>query len=1354
MPLGGRERTSDAGGEAGGRRSSAFDLDAHDIDVHGTVPMRECPVQSARRRLSDADIMPMSVLPLREGSEGTVSPQLSAGVTPRANMSPGASGRSSLRFKSGVRPNLGDTPVVDGFLQVPDPVGRMDTVRSEHLRMIRRPPSNRVLSPRLSSRRINLLSPTTDVRRGSDTKSDGLALAASTLRLGRLLETRGRISDRELDDMSDLLGFLDLDDEDYVDCEDEVQVKALLYLLSREVKESYANRGFPIFLLFLLLFSSAFGVSFLTAQDLHKIETTQAMKQNLMLTEQFRALATPADIYAWIGLVADNMWEFGLDNDTIQSYKDSNAASVSRRASELRAGTASGGGGSASSVFLKANAGAYYALHQNIPLLWVVLRLHRIDRVTECLALDQAGPIPDSLRELYDNRCFGGYSRGELNATLYRENNTDPVGPWANETSDAFVTDAVKAAQGERLPELLHTHTTQRDYTGSGDQFTLLLPFSLNHTQVTEVLEDLKANDWVDAATRLVVLETLLFNPTYGDYVQVLYTIEMTASGQVNTMPSVKVFWLLLFDSPGQVYTFLVDCLTLLYVLWLVRDLYQHIRTNLSMRLEVVTFWELVTIGHAAILAVYVCHRLTLWAQGGVAEGLNGAELYSNLSSYNRSFHRSRDFGITALFLSWLRVLEFLQYNKRLSAVSETIRLGSDDLISLSVIVGFVLMGFALVGNAIYGFHQQEFQTLEDSLSFLVRVMISSDMAVWNDLHELEPLWTPLYILSFFLLSWLVLLNIVLGILAQGFAVASQSSESTSWGFKSIKADVVSFWHEISATFGAREDGDDSSSDSDSVLNVTGGTEHTAKTNPPRVTSRRKDVDAMTEPQSDRTGVENAERRDSGSSIRTGSAKFHDQSGKTIPEAGSVGGSSKKDGLGDKVGEDNLVGCSTVCCRGRKYVSQRVGSIRALLNVLKEKEEEFHNSEQRKVDEGLKFKWQVRPFRMREVNMTYSEIIKTPGWCLGKHDTSLCFRRAQQVAGETFSDAEQKKKDTQNAVVTAVDKLSRRLRRQYINNARELEVSLLIRVEEALSVSDKRVAEELGKKAEEMEGKTTQIVEATRVDLIGRVEEVDDGLGRAKRDMLCAVNALGEEQEEKIECAVEKTAEVVGAARDQLVTSVDTTQQQRDSLVTGLLRDGEGRLQGELQAVQEVLESSPGSPVVSVQRTGTGVGGGNVEQARMIAMMDMRERALVKRERDAKRKALELQEALTKLQRREAALAQQLSDAEALRQGILRRNDALSRRATALEAKDDAIKQVAAQVDEALSSPIGSPMGSRSSPLKGAGWFRQSTEPFPRKTGEMDEAEDSIRGDSAFADSGRRTDGVEHSGSDRQPQSR
>eukprot|EP01061_Rhynchopus_euleeides_P021692 TRINITY_DN35398_c0_g1_i1.p1 TRINITY_DN35398_c0_g1~~TRINITY_DN35398_c0_g1_i1.p1 ORF type:complete len:1039 (+),score=329.86 TRINITY_DN35398_c0_g1_i1:87-3119(+) len=554
--------------------------------------------------------------------------------------------------------------------------------------------------------------------------------------------------------------------------------ESLKKCLQVNIKRFRTYRGFVVFLLFLIFYTVAAGMMFMEEGDEGTFHMTSALRENLMEDAQFKSIRSPDDFYDWMKEVSKNFWVRGAEYSVALGNKGMSFSNQTNLRTHFT-GTdrASAGNG-------------LFAERQNYPLHFMMVRQRRIQASVCGQRSTQASPLRADLWSKIQDTCLEKLSKAQAETGYIRQNATVPKPIYSDVTTDPFEPDFLKVG----LPPLRDARGLVHVYQNSRDQYSLKLPYDVIYLESVEsVLSDLKANSWIDYTTRLVVIETMVYNAVRHEYVVMRYVLEFTYSGQTTQFSTVTPYWLFFFDSGGaHTFYFVCDILATLYLLFGIYELIWSVRVNQRLDLPWLSFWEVLALIHLLCLAVCLTFRFYLWfTSQDMGVNMPGDYLYDKLLKYEGTFAVARHFFIATLWLTWLRLIEFLRFNRRLNAVTETIRLASQDLFSLMIITCLVTLGFSFVANMIYGAHIREFNTIGDSVSWLLRTVFSGDLAIYYQMRDLEPVWTPIFLLVYLIMAWLILLNVVLGILAAGFNAASSNPVDRSWSFSNIKKDVM-----------------------------------------------------------------------------------------------------------------------------------------------------------------------------------------------------------------------------------------------------------------------------------------------------------------------------------------------------------------------------------------------------------------------------------------------------------------------------------------------------------------------------------------------------------------------------------
>ena len=579
---------------------------------------------------------------------------------------------------------------------------------------------------------------------------------------------------------------------------------SLVKCLQINIKRVRTYRGFVIFLIFLIMFTTSAGLMFMEEGDEGTYHMTSTLKNNLFDDATFKGITSPDDFYTYLEGILPNFWV--TQAEYTESLAEQGVSFAAQSTLKTHFTSMSKRGGSA----------GVYSERQNYPLHFLMIRQRRVVPTTCSQRSSQAAPLSNALWAKIQDTCLDKLSKSEEDDTYIRSNTSVPTPTYASVTTDPFSPDSTKT----NLPPLRYARGTVRSYESDSHQYSLKLPYeSVYRENVQAVINDLRDNSWIDYSTRMVVLESIVYNAVRHEYAVLRFVLEFTFSGQTTQFSMVNTFWLLFFSNGGtDTFLFVVDIVCVVYLLLGGYEVIWSLRVNQRSGSAWVGFWEVVTLIHLICLAVCVTLRLFLWLNSrSISNDLNGVALYDKLSEYEGTFVVGRHFFIATLWLTWLRLLEFLRYNSRLNAVTETIRLASADLLSLMLITIFVTLGFAFVANIIWGSQLREFNSIGDCVSWLLRTVFSGDLAIYYDMRDIEPVWTPVFLLVYLIMAWLILLNVVLGILAAGFTAASSNTNDRSWTLHNIKKDLMIMLPQMKCCRGKKgSDSDDDEDDEES----------------------------------------------------------------------------------------------------------------------------------------------------------------------------------------------------------------------------------------------------------------------------------------------------------------------------------------------------------------------------------------------------------------------------------------------------------------------------------------------------------------------------------------------------------
>ena len=382
-------------------------------------------------------------------------------------------------------------------------------------------------------------------------------------------------------------------------------------------------------------------------------------------------------------------------------------------------------------------------------------------------ALD--GKIPE--------QCYGEWAEDDISKEPY-----GPKSEWKIGTGISVLA----------VSTLFHT------YSSTDEAFSVVMPYDLERTDVMNNITYLMNNSWIDQATRVVIIDVLTFNPSIDAFALNHFFVEFFATGSTVAGSKAYPFDLLRFDTTQRRFLFVADIAlavgTGVLILALFFGIYQRIQLGIPWWM--VQPFELFDVGFIVFLVYTVIYRMKLWSEGpdlhdGTTE-VSELNMYQSLFEYGFHFERANTYVGIAVVFAWLRLFKFLQYNNRLGVLSETARRAASDLMAMFLIFFIVLVGYGIGGSALYGVDHKSFSSWWLAMSYLLRLLISAEVDQhYDELKRIHPDWTGLYMASFIIITWVILLNMVLAIITGAF-VASQENmkvENEGFSFDGLKKD-------------------------------------------------------------------------------------------------------------------------------------------------------------------------------------------------------------------------------------------------------------------------------------------------------------------------------------------------------------------------------------------------------------------------------------------------------------------------------------------------------------------------------------------------------------------------------------
>lgn len=281
--------------------------------------------------------------------------------------------------------------------------------------------------------------------------------------------------------------------------------------------------------------------------------------------------------------------------------------------------------------------------------------------------------------------------------------------------------------------------------------------------QDVPALAQLQASNWVDAQTRLVVIDVTTFNQNINLFWTGQMLFEFLPSGGI--LPSATFRVLRLYRYPdtfrGRLQIGLELVVVIFVAFYCTLEIVDLVRDPMAFLTD---GWNFLDVANLLLF-------FALFALRGVL-----AREFGKFSDTNRFFNFSRIVvlhsahdNIVAFngFLLFFKVLKYTRFSKRAIVIAKTIKHGVGALFSFLVIVLFILVGFAFMANISFGNDVSEYKTLGFSILSIFRALTSG--VEFEKLWENNRLMGPLFFVAFVVIFIFILLNVFLAIISNSY---------------------------------------------------------------------------------------------------------------------------------------------------------------------------------------------------------------------------------------------------------------------------------------------------------------------------------------------------------------------------------------------------------------------------------------------------------------------------------------------------------------------------------------------------------------------------------------------------------
>ncbi|XP_033737929.1 polycystic kidney disease protein 1-like 2 [Pecten maximus] len=363
-------------------------------------------------------------------------------------------------------------------------------------------------------------------------------------------------------------------------------------------------------------------------------------------------------------------------------------------------------------------------------------------------------------RKLVKKRdCVPGYN-------MYEEDEQSYCVGWNDNTStncDSAYLYSADAWRYQRSEDIWGTPITGDYETYGGGGYILKLENGLDSSRY--IGEELVAYQWINRETRAVFLEFTLYNANTNLFVYMVFLAEFTENGGLLTW--VDIYPFRPYQHAGALGVYALIC----YIIYIIAMLFGTIKLILKLRKDgcqcLRVSWNLVDV--LCVLMSFIAVSVWILRFVYTKQAMN---LYYNdkkaFINFNHVVIWDMIFNIISsmlVFISNIRLLRLLGYNKKMSELASVITNAATDLFGFGIIFSIAFLAWAMFGFLVFGSQMNDYRSVFTAMGSLCNSLIGKNKL--DIMVQASPTLAKLFYFSYVLFVMMILMTIFAVILNQ-----------------------------------------------------------------------------------------------------------------------------------------------------------------------------------------------------------------------------------------------------------------------------------------------------------------------------------------------------------------------------------------------------------------------------------------------------------------------------------------------------------------------------------------------------------------------------------------------------------
>ncbi|XP_062378932.1 polycystin-2 isoform X1 [Sardina pilchardus] len=275
-------------------------------------------------------------------------------------------------------------------------------------------------------------------------------------------------------------------------------------------------------------------------------------------------------------------------------------------------------------------------------------------------------------------------------------------------------------------------------------------------------LQALKNNLWLDRGTRAVFLDFSVYNGNINLFCIVRLVVEFPATGGALTSWQFQTVRLIRYVSSWDCFVGLCEVAFCFFVL------YYLVEEALEIRLHRLHYFKNLW-NCLDVLLIILCVPASIMNICRTAmvnsnlQYLLDHTSHPNFVSLAQLQVQFNNLAAIIVFLAWVKLFKFINFNKTMSQLSTTMSRCAKDLIGFAIMFFIIFLAYAQLGYLVFGTQVDDFSTFQACIFTQFRILLGD--FDFSEIEEANGILGPIYFSSFVFFMFFILLNMFLAII-------------------------------------------------------------------------------------------------------------------------------------------------------------------------------------------------------------------------------------------------------------------------------------------------------------------------------------------------------------------------------------------------------------------------------------------------------------------------------------------------------------------------------------------------------------------------------------------------------------